>query len=210
MSEAFVIHHVVSIAGCVRERPSTGTPPSAREREQRERRLEGALIEIVAGPPAFDVLRAGRTIDPARPGARPDRTYSQVDGIFFFTDLPSGTYRLHVSAPQYGSRFGVFDTQPIDVPPVPARVDVDLPSTRVRGVVVRSDTSEPVARALVRVRGDPQSVRTDDQGRYELRRLVRGSPTLEVMAPNLAPARTTVALTAGQEQVVDIQLDPLP
>ena len=60
---------------------------------------------------------------------------------------------------------------------------------------------------LVRVHGDPQATRTDDAGRYELRRLVKGKSTLEISAPNLALASATVNLTAGQEQVLDIQLD---
>ena len=213
MSNGFVIRHVVSIAGCVREQPSTGIPLSPRENE---RRLAGAIIEIIAGPPAFETLRAAWALDPARRSARPDRTTSETDGVYFFTGLPPGTYRLRVSAPEYGSRFGVFEADAIDVPPAAefghevsvTRVDVELPSTRVRGVVTRSDSGASVASGVVRVRADPQSTHTDDAGRYELRRLVQGRTTLEISAPNLALARATVHLVPGQEQVLDIQLDP--
>lgn len=215
MSAGFVIRHVVSIAGCVREQASAELPASPRDRD---RRLAGALIEIIVNPPEFDLLRAAWALDPARRGARPDRTISQVDGIYFFTDLPPGAYRLRVSAPEHGSRFGVVETGETNVPPAPSfgqplalkPVDVELPSTRVRGVVTRSDSGASVPGGLVRVRGDPQATRTDDAGRYELRRLVQGKTTVEISAPNLAPVRRTVDLVAGQEQVLDIQLDPAP
>ena len=132
MSNGFVIRHVVSIAGCVRERPSTGIPLSHRENE---RRLAGAIIEIIAGPPAFETLRAAWALDPVQRNARPDRTSSQADGIYFFTDLPPGAYRLRVSAPEHGSRFGIFEADGIDVPPAAEfghavtvmHVNVDLP-----------------------------------------------------------------------------------
>jgi hypothetical protein len=213
MSEGFVIRHVVSIAGCVREQARAETPPSPRDGD---RRLAGALIEIIAGPPEFDRLVTTWALDPARRGARPGRTISQADGIYFFTDLPPGAYRLRVSAPQHGSRFGTVETGEVGVPPAPAsgqpvavrRVDVDLPSTRVRGVVTRSDSGASVPGGLVRVRGDPQTTHTDEAGRYELRHLVQGSPTMEISAPNLVSTRRTVQLSAGQEQVLDIQLDP--
>lgn len=215
MSEGFIIRHVVSIAGCVRQQARAETPPTPSDRD---RRLAGALIEVIAGPPEFDRLAAAWALDPARRGAHPGRTISQADGIYTFTDLPPGAYRLRVSAPQHGSRFGTVETGDVDVPPAPAsgqpvavrRVDVDLPSTRVRGVVTRSDSGASVPGGLVRVRGDPQTTRTDDAGRYELRHLVQGSPTVEISAPNLVPVRRTVQLSAGQEQVLDIQLDPAP
>lgn len=213
MSTPIVIRHVVSIAGCVREGASAVPPLVTRDLE---RRLEGALVEIVTGPPAFEMMRTVQPVNP-KTRRRPDQTYTQADGIYFFVDLPPGPYQLRISAPQHGSRFGVVEAGPVDVAPpdaagaaaIVARADVNLPSTRVRGVVTRLDTGDPVENALVRVRTDPQSARTDDAGRYELRRLIQGSPTIEVSAPNLAPARRTVTLAAGQEQVVDIQLAPL-
>ncbi len=215
MSEGFVIRHVVSIAGCVRERASVVTPPSPRDRD---RRLAGALIEIIAGPPEFELLVAAWALGPVQRGIRPDRTFSQVDGIYFFTDLPPGAYRLRISMPQHGSRFGVVETDVTTVAPAPAFgqplalkvVDIELPSTRIRGIVTRSDSGASVPGGLVRVRGDPQATHTDDAGRYELRRLVQGKTTVEISAPNLASIHRTVEVVAGQEQVLDIQLDPAP
>ncbi len=208
MSTPIVIRHVVSIAGCVRESASAVPPLVTRDLE---RRLAGALVEIVAGPPAFETMRAVQAVNP-KTRRRLDQTCSQADGIYVFVDLPPGAYRLRISAPQQGSRFGMVEAGPVEVAPAAAvfvaRADVTLPSTRVRGVVTRLDTGDPVENALVRVRADTQSVRTDDAGRYELRRMLQGSPTIEVSAPNLAPARRTITLAAGQEQVVDIQLAP--
>ena len=215
MTAGFVIRHIVSIAGCVRERASTDLPPSPREGE---RRLGGVLVEIIAWPPAFEPIRSAWALDPAPRAAPPDRTLSAGDGIYYFTDLPPGVYRLRVSAPNQGSRFGAVESADVNVPPAVAfgqalpvqHVDVELPSTRVRGVVTRADSGASVPGGLVRVRGDPQSTRTDSAGRYELRRLVQGKTTLEFSAPNLVPAFATVQLVAGQEAVLDIQLDPAP
>lgn len=215
MSAGFVIRHVVSLAGCVREAASADFPPTAREDE---RRLAGALIEIIDGPPAFAARVAAWQLDPHAGRARPDRTVSQMDGIYFFADLPRGAYRLRVSAPAFGSRLGVVETAAIDVPPPhaptapvrPVRVDVALPVTRLRGVVTRADTGASVPGGLVRVRGDPQMTRTDDAGRYELRRLVRGKTTVEVSAPAFAVAQATVTLVAGEDTVLNVQLDPAP
>ena len=211
MSAAIVIRHVVSLAGCVRESPSAFPPSVARDAE---RRLAGVLVQIVAGPPAFETLRAASALNPQRQ-RQADCTHTQADGIYFFVDLPPGAYHLRISAPEYGSRFGAVEIGPVDVTSPQGtgelhavRADVYLPSTRVRGVVTRTDTGDPVARALVRIRGDPQAVRSDDAGRYELRRLVQGRSTIEISAPDLATARRTVTLAAGDEQVVDIQLDP--
>ena len=217
MSAGFVIRHVVSLAGCVREAASADFPPTPREDE---RRLAGVLIEIIDGPPAFAARVAAWQLDPHTGRARPDRAVSQMDGIYFFAGLPPGAYRLRVSAPAFGSRLGVVETAVIDVPspppriptaPVrPVRVDVALPATRLRGVITRADTGASVPGGLVRVRGDPQMTRTDDAGRYELRRLVRGKTTVEVSAPAFAVAQATVTLVAGEGAVLNVQLDPAP
>jgi hypothetical protein len=112
---------VVSIAGAVQDR-ATRT------------RIGGARVEITEGPPAFQAMLAAQAADPAwqHRQERPDRTVSQSDGIFIFVDLPSGPYRLRVSAPEMGSRYGAVEVGPIEVQAVPAegpfsaaRADVD-------------------------------------------------------------------------------------
>lgn len=208
--------HSASIAGCVREQPPAGGLRALHG----ELRVAGALVEIVAGPPEFEALRAAQAAAQAA-GARLrrprcDRAYSQADGIYLFTDLPPGDYRLRVSAPKYGTRFGsVESAQPIAVlpPPAPggrwqaAAFDVLLPSTRVRGVVRRADTDAAVGMATVRVRGEAAAVRTDGDGRFELHRLPAGRITLDIAAAGMFAVQQTFTVAAGEEAVIpDIRL----
>jgi hypothetical protein len=209
MSPGFTVLHVVSIAGCVREEPSTISPPI---KLGGERRLAGALIEILSGPPEYDALRKRQQAAMAagtqlrRP--RWDHTYSQADGIYHFTDLPPGAYSLRASAPQQGTRYGTAATEaPLHVLPRPdpgarlqiATFDAWLPVTGLWGVVRRKDTDKPILMAQVRLRGEAVPVRTDDQGRYVIRPLPAGIHLVEVTAAGFAPEERAVILEAGKE-----------
>ena len=213
--------HSVSIAGCVREKPGTIGLAALRGDDLR---LAGALVEIVAGPTAFEALRRAQAAALAA-GARLrrgrcDRTYSQADGIYFFTDLPPGPYRLRVSAPQYGTRFGTVDSGPEGGPDGPQAIrvlpppqegqpwqvavfDVLLPSTRVRGRVLHADTGEAISMAAVRLRGEAAASRTDREGKFELRRLSAGRITLDIAAAGLRPVQRTFTVGAGEEVEID-------
>lgn len=150
---------------------------------------------------------------------RIDHTCSQGDGVFFFTDLPPGEageqYRLRVSVPETGTRYGVVETdavtipvRPDDRPANPARVDIELPVTRIHGLVT-DDAGEPVAGARVRLRGDTTIVRSRGDGRYELSRLLAGNPRLEVSAPGFVTFTQPVeALAVGEARQVDVTLQP--
>ena len=68
--------------------------------------LAGAMITIMARAGKFkaQVENAARTA-----GAeweflknRPDRTFSRLDGLYFFLDLPEGQYTMSVSDPRSG------------------------------------------------------------------------------------------------------------
>ena len=98
------LRHVVSIAGAVRDKATS-------------RPIGGALVEITECPPAFRALLAAKAADPAwaRRRERLDRVYSRADGAFYFVDLPAGSYRLKVSAPEMGTRYGVVEVGPCEV-----------------------------------------------------------------------------------------------
>jgi hypothetical protein len=216
MSAGFTVLHVVSIAGCVREQPSTISPPIKLDGE---RRLAGALIEIISGPPAYATLHA-RQASALAAGSRLrrprcDRTYTQADGIYYFTDLPPGDYTVQASAPQHGTRYGTAVTDaPLQVLPRPdpgaplqaklqvATFDAWLPVTGLRGVVRRKDTGDPVLMAQVRLRGAPTPQRTDAAGRYEIRPLVAGKHVFEVTAAGFALVEQAVTLEPGKEVVL--------
>jgi hypothetical protein len=204
MSAAIRIRHVVSIAGAVQDR-ATRT------------RIGGARVEITEGPPAFQAMLAAQAADPAwqHRQERPDRTVSQSDGIFIFVDLPSGPHRLRVSAPEMGSRYGAVEVGPIEVQAVPAegpfsaaRADVDLPPTRIRGVVTDAVTGRAIPAARVRLLGDTTVVKTGDDGAYDLSRQIAGKPTLQATALRFQPKTRQLELAAGQERVENLALQP--
>lgn len=177
------------------------------------------VVWHVAG--GLHVVFHPRAVSPAwqRRHPRVDHTLSQGDGVFFFTDLPPGEageqYRLRVSVPDTGTRYGVVETdavtaptRPDDRPATPARVDVELPVTRIHGQVV-DDGGEPVAGARVRLGADTTVVRTWANGRYQLSRLLAGNPTLVVSAPGFVTFSQPVeALAAGEARQVDVTLQP--
>ena len=82
MTADIVIRHAVSITGQVTDALS-GSP------------LAGARVEITQGPAEFESERI-------------DQTFSHADGVYYFLDLPSGTYHLKFSLPQAGRRYGDF------------------------------------------------------------------------------------------------------
>lgn len=241
VNPGFTILHVVSIAGCVREQPdplAAAAPPAAPavppalDPAFSAPRLGGALVEIISGPPAYEALRARQAAALAagtrlrRP--RCDRTYSQADGIYYFTDLPPGDYMLRAGAPQHGTRYGTAATEaplqvlprpdpgPVPVPgaiPGPISVstfDAWLPTTGLRGIVRRQDTGDPIFMAQVRLRGEPAPLRTDVDGRYALRRLPAGRHSFEITAPGFTPVQQAVTLERGKEVIIpDILLQRL-
>ena len=150
---------------------------------------------------------------------RIDQTRSGADGIFCFVNLPTGDYILRTSVPEMGSRYGTAETDPahpVQVQPTPdrgqpaqvAQVTVTLPPTRIFGKVTRLDNAQPVSGARVRLRGDTAFVRTDDTGKYDLRRLVAGKPTVEVTASGFKPGTHQVDdLKAGQEREANLRIE---
>jgi len=196
------IRHVVSIAGVVRDK-STSRP------------IAGARVEITEGPPAFRALLAAKAADPAwsRRRERLGRVYSRPDGVFCFVDLPAGPYRLKVGAPAMGTHYGAAEVGPYDVQMAPeegpfpvARADVDLPSTRIHGIVTDAATKKPIPGARVRLLGDTVVVKTGDDGTYDLSQQLAGGPTLQVTAPHYRPEARKLELAAGQERVEDLAL----
>ena len=199
------IRHVVSIAGAVRDKAT-------------QRPIAGALVEVAEGPPTFRALLAAKAANPAwtRRRERLDRVYSRMDGAFCFVDLPAGRYRLNVSAPEMGTRYGVVRVENLEVQPDPGEgrvpvtpADVELPSTRIHGTVTDAVTGKPIPGARVRLLGDTVVVKTGDDGAYDLSQQIAGKPTLQVTAPRYKPEARKLELAAGQERVEDLALQPV-
>lgn len=168
MPRSAPIRHTVSIAGRVNDRGS-GLP------------IAGAVLELVAGPPAFLSTVAVRSRDPlwVRRKERLNRTVSRADGLFYFLDLPDGgPYRIEVTVPHRSARYGrQRHKEEIDVPPAPQSpadpiqhrwVDVVLTSTGVSGRVVTmsNGAKEPVAQAEVSIQDG--STKTGEDGAFTI------------------------------------------
>jgi hypothetical protein len=129
--------HRVAIAGTVRI-AATGEP------------LAGAVVTLTSGPPEF-VLRRDRLA--AVHGTawetlaeRPDRARAAPDGLYWFTDLPAGTYVVRATRPGSGGRYGAVAqsaTVAVDGSGAvePAFVDLDVPVTGLAGRVVDAATT---------------------------------------------------------------------
>jgi hypothetical protein len=231
------LRHVVSIAGVVRDSATLltingelveiqeGSPETQKLRAAgvaippgfRTVRIGGALVEILEGPAAFQALLAAKAADPAWTSRleRPDRVYSRSDGLFCFVDLPPGSYRLQVSAPALGTRYGMVEVGPLVVNAAPdsgpvevARVNADLPPTRIHGAVTDAVTRKPIPGARVRLLGDTVVVKTGDDGTYDLSQQIAGQPNLEVTAPRYRPEARKLELAAGQERIENLALKP--
>jgi hypothetical protein len=205
MNTKIRLRHVVSIAGVVRDKATS-------------RPISGALVEIAECPEAFRALLAAKAADPAwvHRRERLDRVYSRADGAFCLVDLPPGSYRLHVSAPDLGTRAGTIEVGPYEVQAAPengpftvARADVELPPTRIHGTVTDGVTGKPIPGARVRLLGDTVVAKTGDDGAYDLSQQIAGEPTLQVTAPLYRPEARKLELAAGQERVEDLALQPV-
>ncbi|MCB0113731.1 MAG: carboxypeptidase regulatory-like domain-containing protein [Caldilineaceae bacterium] len=150
---------------------------------------------------------------------RPDHTRTQADGVYYFLDLPpvdkGGTYQLRVGLPQLGTRYATHTTGPIDLHANPKDQPVQtvwapivLQPTRITGAVTYQDDAgaqQPVAGALVRVRGDDHRTYTRPSGRFTLG-LEAGRHELTVRASKFQPLSQPIEVAIGQTQIVDVIL----
>lgn len=233
MTGGSTLRHTVVIAGVVRTVLLAGPPPPQSPEEERHlelsRRISGALVEIIVkdAPVAFQTMVQAKQADPrwAQQRERIDRTWSHSDGIFYFLDLPRGEpgegYRLRVTMPQMATRFGKVETplvmlssRPPAPPFPPVQVDVELPSTRIRGTITQRILHDdgaievvPLLGVRVHLRGDSTYVRTGSNGFFELDRLLAGRPTLEILVPDVAPITQRIELLPGQVRTANVQIN---
>lgn len=117
----------------------------------------------------------------SRAVARTDRS-----GHYHFVNLPPGPYELTAALPGTGSRFGTavrkvrLRRRAADVPPV--ALELELPSTRVEGVV-RDAESRPVAGAAIVSAESRRRATSGEDGRFVLTAVEAGSTRLLVSAP---------------------------
>lgn len=182
-SEPEKIHHRAAIAGTVTDAIT-------------QQSIQGAVVEI-----------EGQNL----------RTLTREDGSFYFIDLPRGKYNLKVSAPKLGSRYGTANIPEVTVqddhngrPIFDLKAQVKLPPTRLVGQLKRSDNNQPIARAIVQLRGSETQTLTDKEGRYTLLGLQAGKLNVQVSAKGFQPETQKVTLTTGQETKADFNLTQTP
>jgi hypothetical protein len=144
-------------------------------------------------------------------------TLSHNDGFFYFLDLLPGQYRLRVSAPHLGSRYGVIGAVDITVessngkPIFDLDGHVKLPPTRLTGIVIRmGEENTPIENARLQILGSDIQTSTDNQGRYGLSGLVKGNPTVWAFAEGFVTSSQSVTLVAGEEATADFSLASIP
>lgn len=149
------------------------------------------------------------------------QTKSREDGSFYFIDLPVGQYSLNISAPNLGSRYGIFT-----IPNVTVKNDdkdgnptfdsqsflyVKLSPTRLVGQVKSSENNQPttIANALVQLRGSETQTLTDKEGRYILSCIQAGKPTVQVSVNGFVTQIKKVEdLIPGKDKLLDFNLVP--
>jgi len=199
------VHHQVAIAGQVSDALT-------------RKAIAGALvqIEIDTAPQAFTsqlALRKKQDGDRWETMVeRLDRALTRADGHFHFMDLPNGQYRLNVSLPGLGSRYGKTQAEVV-VARNPggslkmATTVIVLPPTTLRGQITEQTSGEPVFMAQVRVQGSGESTFSDKQGNYQLIGLEVGNRTVQVVLKGYQQVTVPVILNhAGMAQTLNVVL----
>jgi len=159
----------------------------------------------------------------------PERTYSTSDGWFYFTDLPTGFYRLEASFPITGNRYAT-DFIEVEIPdtknniqsdpnnyfPDRLRLVLKLNPTTVFGKVIDSITNELIDMAKVKIHeGEDYAIssRTVNQNghgnwNYRLVALEPNTPftTLIVSAQGYVTQQHQTYLQTGDIKQLDFEL----
>jgi len=144
---------------------------------------------------------------------RPDRTYSDQKGYYFFRDLPAGDYRLVDSLPNTGTRYGsanqtvtsAGDSGKTGV----IHIDLCLSPTGVQGKITAPENEKFIAK--VRIQGQNEYALTNGDGEYLLTGVEASSQevTLVISASgyelNLSPELYPPKISLLQGQVLTEQ-----
>ncbi|MCP2729160.1 carboxypeptidase-like regulatory domain-containing protein [Limnofasciculus baicalensis] len=194
--------HQVAIAGQVRDR-ETSQP------------IDKARVKIVGMP---DFLKTKLALKAKQYGTdweklpeRIDQTYSKIDGFFHFLDLPEGKYKLAVSFPGTGTRYGgaekevgiVHDGEKIKL----TAADISLPPTALKGEVTNTDNT-PVVMAKIQVVGSGEYIFSDGEGKYLFTGLEASETrrTVQVSAQGYKLVSKSVQLNQGKTKIINFKL----
>lgn len=185
-----IARHQVAIAGWVSD-GETGKPVS------------GAEVTITEMPAAFKKRLQGSALQHGKRWTamveRPDRTQTRADGLFYFLDLPDGTYTLSASCTSTGKRYGTArETATVSRDGKAnikmASVNFVLRPTTIKGKITGPGHKTVVVMAEVRVKGSGERAFSDAQGQYVLAGIEPGKRTVLVFAQGYRPASQPVTL----------------
>jgi hypothetical protein len=143
---------------------------------------------------------------------RPDRTRSREGGLFYFLDLPDGTYNLIASIPNYGNRYGTAQQSAVisrnkKGDAKISFVNLTLPPTAVSGKIIGPGHKTGVVLAEVRVKGSGERTFTNEEGQYTVAGIEPGKRVLLVSAQGYRPQSQPVTLgNAGTSQTLNFNL----
>lgn len=217
--------HQVAIVGSVRD-AQTGQVISGAEVNLRQGPAEfGRWLNLKAIQHGDSLRRQGFVALNSTLSLVLDRTGMHLvtqtlrDGYFYFIDLPSGVYRLSVSLPNAGTRYGTREIENLTVTERDgniqrAIVDVTLPPTGIKGRIVSSD-AHPIGMAKLQIEGSNLIAFSDRNGDF----LVTGlevwqspsqpavpRPVVTVSAQGYQSATSGVWLTLGEVNPLAITL----
>jgi hypothetical protein len=114
---------------------------------------------------------------------RPDRSYSDKDGHYFFRDLPEGDYKIEAFLPNTGTRYGsVSQAVILSADPAHRRghhVDLFLPTTGLQGKITAPEDEKFMAK--VQIQGQNDYALTNGDGKYLLTGVEAGQKQVVLM-----------------------------
>jgi hypothetical protein len=199
------VRHQVAIAGIVTDAAT-------------EKRLGGVTVKIVEMPAALERALAWK-MKAARKGSKQNarlrdayRTKTAPDGLFYFLDLPDGSYTIAVALEALGSRYGTAkgsakvkrDAERNIALPF---LEMALHATSVEGRVMAGKSG--VTMAEIRVKGSDERTFSDAHGHYILRGIEPGKRVVLASARGCKQASKPITIEQpGDVATVNFALAP--
>lgn len=147
----------------------------------------------------------------AKDGGLAKEAATAANGLYYFLDLPEGTYSLEALPPTRGKRRAPAANQAkVEWDEGNIRtvyVDLTLSPTTIRGAVTSADGQEPIAMAEVRVKAGAGRAFSNLDGQYFLREVETGKRIVQVYAPGYKTASKEIdVVKAGGEYPLDFVL----
>lgn len=146
---------------------------------------------------------------------RPDRTHTAMDGYFKFIDLPVGEYKLNVSLPGAGTRYGTAEPM-VTVSSegdrlLPKIIAIALSPTALKGHI-QDGQGKPIEMATIQLSGSRETALSDAQGNYSFIGLQASSPiarphTVTATAQGYNAQFKPITFNQGETQTLNFELE---